>query len=256
MDVYVTGALWVFGASAVSAVIGYLVRRYGQEEGRANNNEAAGQAFTIIGGLHAVVVAFVLISLFDAVNTARAGSFSEARALVSAAWAAESLPDPAPARMRELAKDYANGVVNQEWPALSEGAPVPDQGWTELDAMRATVDNAAIPPDDDWLQNQKAAASSDLNDLYEARQQRLNTIADNQVGSVLWFVLAVGSLLFALLPNLFGGTRMMTHVLIVSALAAVTTLLCFAIYQLQNPFGDGAKVGSEAFTQALARLNS
>jgi hypothetical protein len=254
VNVYLTGVIWVVAAAVVGALIAYYVRRYGEDEGRADNNEAAGQAFTIVGGLHAVVVAFVLISLFDAASTAREGSFSETQALVAATWAADSLPAPVPQHMRELAKDYANTVINQEWPRLQAGAPVPNRGWADLDAMRATIDGAAVSPDDDWLSGRKTEAAGDLVDVYQARQARLNAVTDNQVGSVLWFVLGAGSLIFVLLPNLFGGTRPFTHIVIVSTLAAVTTLLCFAIYQLQNPFGGGAKVGPDAFTQAIARL--
>jgi hypothetical protein len=120
--------------------------------------------------------------------------------------------------------------------------------------MRTLIDNAPVSSDDDWLENRKTEAADDLLNVYDARQQRLNADADNQVGAVLWFVLAVGSLLFVLLPNLFGGTRLATHVIIVSTLAGTTALLCFAIYQLQNPFAGGAQVGPDAFTQAIARL--
>lgn len=77
---------------------------------------------------------------------------------------------------------------------------------------------------------------------------------DNNVGMVVWFVLIGGSVIFVLLPNLFGGTKSLTHVVIVSTLAAATTLLLFAIFQLQNPFAGGSKVGPDAFRQAIERL--
>src|SRR5437868_906958 len=141
MNIFVAGGLWVAGAALAAGGIAYLVRRFGWDEGRADNNDAAGQVFTIVGGLHAVLVAFVLIPLFDS------------------------------------------------------------------------------------------------------------------VGAVVWFALILGSLITAvLLPNLFGGTRLAAHIIIVSTLAGTITLLLFAIYQLQNPFSGGAKVPPGAFTGALDRL--
>src|SRR5258708_6366391 len=92
MNIYLTGILWVGGAALAGAVIGYLVRRFGWDEGRADNNDAAGQVFTIVGGLHAVLLAFVLISLFDSVATAGGSAQTEADSLVAASWAADSLP--------------------------------------------------------------------------------------------------------------------------------------------------------------------
>ncbi|HKS44545.1 MAG TPA: hypothetical protein VJT49_05415 [Amycolatopsis sp.] len=254
MNVYVAGLLWMIGAVVAGAAIAYSVRRYGSAEGRPDNNDAAGQAFTIVAGLHAVVVAFVLISLFDAASKAGELSATEARSLVTATWAAESLPDPAPAQARDLARAYASTVVTREWPRMSEGADVPGDGWSQLDTLRATIEGAPVPGGDEWLTGRKTKALDDLLALYQARQARLDAVTDNQLGVVVWFVLAVGSLLFVLLPNLFGGTKLVTHVIIVSTLAVTTTLLCFAIYQLQNPFAGGAKVGPDAFGQAIARL--
>lgn len=256
MSVYLTGAIWVVAAVIGGALIAYLVRRYGLDEGRMDNNDAAGQAFTIVGGLHAVVVAFVLISLFDAASSAREGSYQETQALVGVAWAAQSLPEPAKSDVPALARDYADTVVRVEWPRLRDGGVVPDQGWRRLDQIRQALDNTEVPGDDDWLTGEKTEAADQLMNIYERRQARLNAVRDNNVGLVVWFVLIVGSLIFVLLPNLFGGTKQITHIIIVSTLAATTTLLLFAIYQLQNPFAGGAKVGPDAFSQAISRLST
>ncbi|MEB3369131.1 hypothetical protein [Saccharopolyspora mangrovi] len=79
MILVLAGTLWGLGASAGAALIGYPVRRIGQDEGRSSNNDAAGQVFTIISGLQAVVLAFVLVTLFDAVGETRQGAYTEAQ---------------------------------------------------------------------------------------------------------------------------------------------------------------------------------
>ena len=256
MSVYLTGTIWVVAAVLGGALLAYLVRRYGLDEGRMKNNDAAGQAFTIVGGLHAVVVAFVLISLFDAASTAREGSYEEARALVGVAWAAQSLPEPARTDVPRLARDYADTVVRVEWPPLRAGGVVPDRGWRQLNDMRRALENTDVPGENDWLTGEKREAADQLMNIYQQRQARLNALRDNNVGLVVWFVLIVGSMIFVLLPNLFGGTKQITHIIIVSTLAATTTLLLFAIYQLQNPFAGGARVGPDAFAQAITRLGT
>ncbi|OXM71796.1 MULTISPECIES: DUF4239 domain-containing protein [Amycolatopsis] len=255
MNVYVAGSLWVVGAVGLGALIAYLVRRYGLDEGRPDNNDAAGQAFTIVGGLHAAVIAFVLISLFDAASTVRDGSYAEAQSLVAASWAADALPEPARTEIRELAAGYADTVVNREWPRMRDGGgPLPEEGWDQLDRMRAVVDGADVPGDDDWLTSRKTEVADSLVDVFKERQVRLNAVRDNNVGMVVWFVLIGGSVIFVLLPNLFGGTKSLTHIVIVSTLAAAATLLLFAIFQMQNPFAGGSKVGPDAFSQAIERL--
>jgi hypothetical protein len=252
MNIFVAGSLWVAGAAVAGGLIAYLVRRFGWDEGRPDNNDAAGQVFTIVGGLHAVLVAFVLISLFDSVGAASHDAQAEADSLVAATWAADALPSETKDRVHQLAVAYARTVAEQEWPRLADGGAVPATGWTQLDQLRRAV--AEAQTDGDWQIERKTEAANQLWSVYQARQQRLAG-SGGGIGAVVWFALILGSLITAiLLPNLFGGTRLAAHVIIVSTLAGTITLLLFAIHQLQNPFGGGAKVPPEAFTSALERL--
>ncbi|WP_367130018.1 hypothetical protein [Saccharothrix sp. HUAS TT1] len=251
MSIYLTGLLWVGGAAVVAAGFAYLIRRYGELEGRSANNEAAGQVFTIVGGLHAVLVAFVLIALFDAVTDAADAAYQEADGLVAATWASDAVSPETGAEVRELSRQYAETVINDEWPEMTAGDDVQSTGWAQLDRLRQVVAEASA--DDGWQVERKTEAASRLWQVYEARQVRLDA-AGGGVSAVVWFVLIAGSVLSVCLPLLFGGPRIRTHVLIVATLAATITLLLYATYQLQNPFGGGAGVSPDAFEAAVERL--
>lgn len=253
MNIYVSGLLWVAGAALVAACVAYLIRRIGATEGTVENNEAAGQVFTLVGGLQAVLVAFVLISLFDGVSAAEEGSYTEADSLVAAVWAADSLPAQVRAEIIDQAGVYATTVVHDEWPRMREGLPVGDEGWNELSDLRRMV-AAAPAADDEWAIDQKSEASEQLWSAYQARQKRLSTATSGGVNSVVWFALVAGAIMSLALPLLFGGPRPLTHILIVSTLAATMTLLLFATHQLQNPYSGGAEVQPDAFVSALDRL--
>ncbi|HVK24477.1 MAG TPA: hypothetical protein VM677_24225 [Actinokineospora sp.] len=253
MNIYVAGVLWVLGAAAVAAVVAYLVRHIGETDGIVENNEAAGQVFTIVGGLHAVLLAFVLISLFDAVSAAEAGSYREADSLVAASWAADALAEPTRSEVRDLSITYAGTVADQEWPLMREGDGDPgDDGWRQLDQLRVAVSAAAAT--DEWQNDRKTEAATKLWEVYQARQERLNAAGSEGVSSVVWFALVAGSFMSIALPLLFGGPRPRTHILIVSILAGTLALLLFATHQLQNPYSGGAKVDPAAFESVMARL--
>ncbi|HEY7595449.1 MAG TPA: hypothetical protein VH969_20020 [Actinophytocola sp.] len=252
MNVFVSGLVWVAGAALVAACVAYLVRRIGATEGTVENNEAAGQVFTLVGGLQAVLVAFVLISLFDGASAAEDGSYTEADSVVAAVWAADSLPEPARVEIAKTARSYARTVLEDEWPRMRDGRPVGDAGWQELSDLRRMV--AAAPARDEWTVDQKSEASERLWSAYQARQERLNTVTSGGVNSVVWFALVAGALMSLALPLLFGGPRPLTHILIVSTLAATMTLLLFATHELQNPYSGGAAVQPAAFVSALDRL--
>jgi hypothetical protein len=253
MNIYLAGILWVVGAAAVGALIGYLVRRFGWDEGRRDNNDAAGQVFTIVGGLNAVLVAFVLISLFDSVSTARDSSYTEADSLVAASWAADSLPAATADQVKQLSQAYAATVAKEEWPQMEAGDVISDAGWAQLDQLRKAVAGAVTQSD--WENDRKTEATNQLWQVFQSRQARLTAAASSGVGGVVWFALILGGFISVLLPNLFGGTRLAAHIIIVSTLAGTMALLLFAIFQLQDPFSGGAKIGPDAFTSALARLS-
>jgi hypothetical protein len=250
MSIYLTGLLWVLGVALVTGLLAYLVRRIGETQGTVENNEAAGQVFTLVGGLQAVLLAFVLISLFDGTSAAEDGSYKEADSLVAAVWAAEALPGGT--EVVPKAREYANEVIQAEWPRMQEGAAVQGSGWSVLEELRSTV--AAAPANDEWQIDRKTEATDKLWEVYEQRQSRLTTATGGGVNSVVWFALVVGGIMAVVLPILFGGPKPGTHILIVSVLAGTMALLLFATQQLQNPYGGGAQVSPAAFESALERL--
>lgn len=250
MNIFVVGLLWVLGVALVAGGLAYLVRRIGETQGVVDNNEAAGQVFTLVGGLQAVLLAFVLISLFDGVSAAEDGSYQEADGLVAAVWAAEELPDSADVAVE--ARAYAEEVIDKEWPRMAQGADVDGAGWATLERLRSAV--AATPASGEWAVDRKNEASAQLWTVYQQRQERLNTATSGGVNSVVWFALVAGALMAIALPLLFGGPKPATHILIVAILAGTMTLLLFATQQLQNPYGGGAQVDPTAFETALDRL--
>ncbi|HEV2784445.1 MAG TPA: hypothetical protein VGX25_34085 [Actinophytocola sp.] len=252
MNIYVAGAVWVLGIAALAAGVTILVHRYRSADG--DGNDAIATVFGVIGGLHAVLMAFVLISLFDTVTTVNEGSHTEANSLVAVYWASDALAEPARGQIQELARSYARTVTDQEWPSMREGAPVGPQGFALLERMRSTIDGAAA--DTDWQQERKTEAASQLWNVYQARDARLTAAGNAGVSTVVWLALIVGSALSIGVPYLFRGPKLATHVILMASLAAAIALLMFAIYQLQNPFSGGARVEPDAFTAAIDRFEA
>jgi hypothetical protein len=253
MDIYLQGLVWVLGVAIVAGALTVLIHCLTSGDGRSVNNESAGNVFIIVGGLQAVLVAFVLISLFDAVNSAQDSAQQEANGLVAVTWATDSLGQPVGTQARELARKYATTVRDQEWPRMEEGGEVISQGQQELDQIHQLI-NQAPDNGDDWLKDRKTEASNQLWQVYQRRQQRLDSADGSKVNAVTWFALIVGSVLAMSFTYMFGGPKLIAHVIIVGVLAATMTMLLFAIYQLQNPFTGGANVGPDAFDAAISRL--
>ncbi|MBP2330898.1 hypothetical protein JOF56_011283 [Kibdelosporangium banguiense] len=256
MSIYVSGAFWIIGAGVTAALVAALIHRVPATAGLRDNNEVAGQVFTIVAGLHAVLLAFVLISLFDGVSAAQDDSQREANNLVAVSWAADSLPDPTSTKVRQVTAAYSDTVVSKEWPQMSATGQVESSpGWQQLEELRNVIANAPTAADDTWQESRKAAATDQLWEVYQARQARLDAAAGGGVSTVVWFALIIGSLMSMTLIYLHGGPKVLSHALISGTLASAITLLLFAIYQLQNPFSGGAAVGPDAFRAVLDRMS-
>jgi hypothetical protein len=255
MNIYVTGIIWVFGSALVAVLIAYVLHRRHPAEKRSSNNDSASNVFTIVGGLQAVLIAFVLISLFDNVSTVSTESYTEANAVVAIYWDADSLPAPAQDKIHQLCLDYTNTVINTEWPELQDGATsVTGPGWQQLQDLHSAITNAAVDNSDNWRLNEKTDAANQLWQIFQARQGRLSAASGGGVSLVVWLAMIVGGLLTLTLAYLFGGAKLVPHMIMVGVLAGTIALLLFATYQMQDPFTGGASVGPDAFSSALSRL--
>ncbi|TDD59649.1 DUF4239 domain-containing protein [Kribbella antibiotica] len=251
MNLYVSGVFWVVGIMVVTGVLAVVLRKARQREGREANNEVAGQVFTVVGGVNVVIAAFVLISLFDGMDTAEKTTYDEGNALVAVHWSGNALAEPARTQVQELTKEYATEVSEREWPAMQDGREVGPAGWTLLTKLQNTVEQAKTTTQ--RQEDARAQAVSQVWNVYQSRQDRLNS-SGSGVSAVVWFAIMIGSVMSVALMFMFGGPGLYSYAFIVSMLAGSIGLLLFAIYQLQNPFSGGANVGPDAFLTALQRL--
>ncbi|MET7421483.1 hypothetical protein [Dactylosporangium sp. NPDC005555] len=91
---------------AVAIAAGLAVQRFVPVEDRQENNDVAGIAFAIIGVLYAILMTFVIVSVWEAGDVAQDSGRAEARAVVDLNHYADTLPAAESATMRELTGQY------------------------------------------------------------------------------------------------------------------------------------------------------
>jgi hypothetical protein len=252
MSIYLAGLLWMSGAMIAAAGLMIVIRKYVSEAHRHASDDAASRVFTVVAGLEAVLLAFVLISLFDGVSSARSGSYQEADSLVAVYWDANLLPRPASTQIQKLAVSYGQTVLDDEWPAMQDRGTLGDTGKSTLDELHDTI--AAFVPTTYPQEDRQTQLTNDLSSVYQARQQRISA-STTRVNPLIWAALIVGAILSVALTCLFGGDKLLVHVLISSALAGTVTVLLFATFQLQDPFSGAAHLTPAAFSAALSQLS-
>src|SRR3712207_3165457 len=115
------GVLVVCGASLAAVAGLVLVQRLVPVAIRKEHNDVAGFIYAALGVIYAVLLALVVIAVWEETARARITVESEANALAEIFWLAHSLPEPEGPHVQELAKSYAEVVVDEEWPLMERG---------------------------------------------------------------------------------------------------------------------------------------
>jgi protein-S-isoprenylcysteine O-methyltransferase Ste14 len=257
----VYGAL-VVGAACLAAVAGLtLVQRLVPATIRKEHNDVAGFIYAALGVIYAVLLALVVITVWEEHERARITVEGEANALAEIFWLAHALPEPEGRHLQELARSYAEEVVDQEWPLMEQGrTPLMEPtrestpGWVLIDDIRVTLQEE-VEPRTVAGQEHYAEVLDQLQRLADARRTRL-VEAEESIPTVLWVVLVVGGMVTVGFAYLFGLQNTWAHRLMVAALAGVIALVLFTIGVLDHPFSGGARIGTEALELVLNRFET
>ncbi len=256
----VYGVLVVCGACFAALVGLALVQRLVPVAIRKEYNDVAGFVYAVLGVIYAVLLALVVIATWEEFGRARVTVEAEANALAEIFWLAHQLPEPEGPHLQELARSYAEEVVNVGWPLMEQGktpsmerSQETSRAWVLIDDIRVTLQEGE--PRTAAGQEIYAEGLDQMQRLADARRTRL-VVAEESIPPVLWVVLIVAGIVVVGFAYLFGMENTWAHSLMVVALAGVIALVLFTIAALDHPFSGGARIGPEAFELVLNRFET
>lgn len=246
------GVLVVAAAVLVAVAALNLVNRIIPTTLREDHNDVAGFIYAVVGVVYAVLLAFVVIAVWQNYEEARDTAVREADELAAIFFVAHRLPEPERTRIQDLARSYARVVVNEEWPLMAEGQASP-RAWETLDDLRAAVQG--YEPRTEAGQALYGEELDNLDGLNDARRDRL---IDAQMGipAILWAVLVLGGVITVGFTYLFGLRSNLAHTLMVAALTAVLAMVLFTIGALEYPFSGSVRLPPFAFELVLERFDT
>jgi uncharacterized membrane protein len=234
---------------AVGGVI--LVQRLVSTERRRQHNDVAGFIYAVLGVAYAVLLGLMLIAVWEQWNAADATVTEEANELAGIFWFAHALPQPEGRHIQELARTYAQVVVEEEWPLMAQGRSSP-KAWATLDELRATI--LGLNPTTGAQQVRYTQLLEQLHGLGDARRARL-LVAEEGLPNILWVVLILGGVITVGFTYLFGLDSTLVHLLMVGALALIISLSLFTVAALDQPFKGDVHIHPAAFEQVLERFH-
>jgi hypothetical protein len=256
----VYGALVVGGVCLVALAGFELVHRLVPAQTRQQHNDVAGFIYAALGVIYAVLLALVVITVWEEYQAAAETVEQEANATAEIFLLGYELPEPEGAHVQKLAHSYAEEVVHHEWPLMASGKQPPleqeagtQTGWNLIDDLRATIHG--FEPQTRAQQKLYAEGLNQVENLSNARRTRL-IASEEGVPGILWAVLIFGGIATVGFTYLFGLESTWAHRLMVVTLAAVIGLVLFTVGALGYPFEGGARIGTGFFELVLERMDT
>lgn len=238
--------LAVAGALFFLALVNWLWPRRKRQE----HTDQIGWQLSVLGTTYAVILGFMLYAVWTAFGEAESNVEFEANDLVSVYWLAEGLPDQQRAELKDLARQYAEVVIHQDWPDMYAGRlpstsqQINAQMWKTLMAVKATSPSQSSAQDH---------ALNELSSLTEHRRTRvLQSLS--RLPPVLWFVLIIGGGVTVASSCLFGSSNMLLHMLQVFAFSLLLALGLVAIAEIHRPFQGAVHISDYPFVRAQQNM--
>jgi len=246
----VLGGLAVTAAAVAGVVLVLVIIDHWAGDERTLDHEVASSIFNIVGVLYAVLLAFVVVQVWQTNDEAQDYSQAEASDVSQIYFTARALPQPQRGRLKALARSYAETVARVEWPAMARGTTSP-RAVALVARMRLVV--LGYHPRDLRGQVVMTQLLDSVNDTVDARRNRTSR-AGSAVPTVMWIGLLAGGVITIGFTLSFGYGRLVHQVLMCAAVAGLLAFTLWLVQQMGHPYAGPIGVGPDAFTEVIAKF--
>lgn len=238
--------LIIVGGFGLLSLIGLLITRRLAPSLRESGgeNEIAGVILGVLAAIYGIVLAFVIVSLFEDFKKTQGDVRTEASALSKVYRDSQAFSPQEAKRVKTAVGDYIYDVVHEEWPAMSHGHES-DRAWADLAALYTTL--RTYEPVTTSQQVFYSETVARINDVTGARRERLN---DNEESLPLTFeiLLVGGAILLLGFTFLFGMRSARLHATMVVSVGILLGFNLLLALVLDYPFSGQVVVSNSSFT--------
>jgi hypothetical protein len=215
-------------------------------ERRRAHNDLIGWQLSILGTTYAVIIGFMLYTVWIDFGTADLNADAEANALVNLYRLSDGLVPQQGAKIKVLARAYGDAVVDQEWPEMARNTMPAETRDITRQMWQTLMESKEASPTEITAEDR---ALRELSSLAGYRRIRLVESAA-RIPGVLWWVLLVGGTVTIASTCTFGASNGILHVIQVGAFTLLIALVLVAIADINRPFQGSVHVSDYAFRRA------
>ena len=252
MQTWLLGVV-IVGASVLAAHVGLrLVRHVVPLPVHETQHEVGGFIIGVMGAIYAVLLAFVVVAVWDEFSEAKLTVEREANQLNDLARMAQGLDAATQRRALQGLRDYARAVVDEEWETMSRGQPS-RQTQAAMDGLWQIYTGGEPQGGRESLLY--AESLDRLNELSDSRRLRL-FISKDDIPGLIQVLLWGGGLIVLAFTYFFGVKSVRSQALMTAALAGQVAFILFLVVALDNPFHGSLRVSPDPVQQSLDRIQA
>jgi hypothetical protein len=225
-------------ASIAFAVVGTLIvrKKFGHEH-LSRHNEIAGFIYAVIGVVYAVLVAFVVIVVWENHQEAHEIVEHEANSISAIQALSDGFNDDYNNQLNAALNDYLKQTVNVDWELMKTGESLKKVKEKPSDASFAGLRDLIysyqpISPKEELLLDKLV---DKLEELAENRRMRFFS-SKLSVPGFMWFVLLIGAFWLVVFAMLFSSANLWAQLVMISILAASISLVLILVYSMNHPY--------------------
>lgn len=206
---------------------------------RQIHNDVAGFVFATLGVTYGVLLAFVVIVVWEQFNDAKANVENESSSVILLYKNIVTYPDKiASDAMRDGLLKYASQAVEEQDPVRVEQSF--NNSLTTMNQLLGLVDG--IIPDSRHEEILYAQILVNLNDLAKYRNLRYQAMHE-ELPSAIWIGVVVGAMITISFTFLFGTENVWAHIIMMSLLAALIAVVVYVVIEMDHPAMGEVNIG-------------
>ncbi|HTA38627.1 MAG TPA: hypothetical protein VK760_06105 [Candidatus Acidoferrales bacterium] len=246
--------LFIAVPAAGVALFHMVLRRFVKPEHLTPHHDVAGFLVAIVGVLYAVVLGFVVVTVWSNFDDVQRTTDVEAGAVADAYAFATLLPDPPRTRVETMLARYALEVRDHEFASLAVGHPDPAARLYLISALQAIAGTPLKPTKDlsEALRNEstRQAVVTGMRDIADNRRLRLIE-AKSKLPTPLYLALIIGAFMVLAFVFLFGVENQLLQITMTAIVAGCIGLLLGVIVEFNSPFQGAIRVSPEAWNSLI-----
>lgn len=215
-------------------------------------NDVTAWQLGVLGTTYGVILGFMLYTVWEGFRAAQIDANLEATSMLNVYRLASGLPSPQRESMQQLARQYEEVVVNEEWPAMREMRE--DRAAGDVLATMWKVLSSAEPSTAVAV-NTVDHIQYAMGNLAERRNMR-DLQRSNQMPLLLWVLLVIGGGATIVSSCLLGNDKKWLHYCQVGALTFVVVTTLAAIADLARPYQGAVAIEPSAFAHSVKMMDT